>query len=247
VSAVLENVAIGLVTSVVSGVCVWLWQRAKVARRLRREASFFGIAPGGECLLVLNHHPRAQWTMSHHDIQALVEVAMLVRELGAHASVKSWDEIRGGIGDRTEFCIGGPDANGRTRSHLLSHVQGVSVQPQSARRDPLALVVGDQRFRRDPGQREFAAVAKFTRPGAPHPVFVICGQTSVTNWAAVDFLKRNHGTLARTLASTDRFCIILRVTAPAVYGHQMVELEADVSTVAFTAPKQRSGSRGGAG
>lgn len=171
---------------------------------------------------------------------------MLVRGLGAQTSIVSWDQVREGIGDRTEFCIGGPDSNGRTRGHLMSYVPGVTMRPYHAQRDRLALAVGGQRFRLVSGEQEFAAVVKLTQRGM-RPLFLICGQTAVTNWAAVKFLKSNCRTLTKTLESTDQFCIILRVTRPDVYGHGTVKIEADVSSVAFSAPKRRRRTGGDPG
>lgn len=46
-------------------------------------------------------------------------------------------------------------------------------------------------------------------------------------------LARDHQVLARTLASVERFAIMVRVTAPRVYGHEAVELECDVTGPAF--------------
>jgi hypothetical protein len=234
VTATMENIAIGLVTSVISGVSVWLWQQVKATRQRQRKAAFFGITADSKCLLVMNHNPRLPMTMHHADIQALVEVAMLVRELGAHPLMMPWDQMREGLGDNTEFCIGGPDANGRTRGHLAAYLPGLIVRPYDPdRRDSLALAVGNRQFLRSPDEQEFVAVAKFAPFGGSRPLFLICGQSAVTNWAAVYFLNREYRRLPKTLASQERFCLVLRVTSPTIYGHTMVELEADVTAAAF--------------
>jgi hypothetical protein len=45
-SAVILNIAVGLITSVISGASVWAWGRARVTRRQRERARFFGLSPG---------------------------------------------------------------------------------------------------------------------------------------------------------------------------------------------------------
>lgn len=159
--------------------------------------------------------------------------------------IMPWDQLREGIGSRTEFCIGGPDSNARTGAHLRSYLPGVAKRPYNpARRDSMAFVIGDQRYLRERDKQEFAVVAKFLPRGASRPVFVISGQTAITNWASVHFLNSNYKRLAKSLASPERFCLVLRITSPELYGHKMVELEADVSTAAFETPKERSSSGG---
>jgi hypothetical protein len=112
--------------------------------------------------------------------------------------------------------------------------------------DSLAFVTGEgqdkKTYLRAPGQLEFAVVAKFTRTEAPRPVFVICGQTAITNWAAVHFLRDRYSTLE--VESSDQFCLLLTLREPKLYGHHEVEHE-DISSVAFTAPRQPSQSLGG--
>jgi hypothetical protein len=111
-------------------------------------------------------------------------------------------------------------------------------EPPSAvhanRRDSAAIVVGDQRFLLDLGNHEHALVAKFTLPEASRPVILICGQTPITNRAAIHYLKREYRALWKTVASVDQFCIMVRVTSTGTYGYQAADLECDVSAAAFT-------------
>ncbi|WP_406279053.1 hypothetical protein OHT93_38650 [Streptomyces sp. NBC_00191] len=232
-SSVLTNILIGLITSLITGTSVWLWQRAKSASVGRRKAAFFGISPGQTCLIILNHHHRSPWTMAHHDIRALLEVATLVDQLGGQITVEAAAEIRGSNGDRTEFCIGGPETNQRSAGHLAYHLPGIAFRPFSEQPDALAIVVGDRQFLWTRGEQEYAVVARFTPQGASRPVLLICGQLGNTNRAAVHFLKNQYQDLATSLASTERFCLIVRVSATSVYGHELVQLEQDVTTEAF--------------
>ncbi|NEW75364.1 hypothetical protein [Streptomyces rhizosphaericus] len=232
-SSVLANILIGLITSLISGLSVWLWQRAKYVRAGRRQAAFFGISPGQSGLIILTHHHSSPWVTSHYDVYALLEAAALVDQVRGEIAVEAASEFRGSNGNRTELCIGGPDANERSAGHLAYHLPGIRFLPFSSGPDALGIVVGDREFLWVRGEREYAVVAKFTLPGARSPVFLICGQTGNTNHAAVHFLRHHYQELMKTLPSIDRFCLIVRVSLPNVYGHELVELERDVTAEAF--------------
>lgn len=232
-SAALVNIVTGLVATIISGAAVWLWQRGSRARMLRRKAAFFGLRSGQDCLIVMNRHWHSPDAVASSDVYALLDIASLADELGCAISVQSSNELREGIGDRPEFCIGGPDSNTRTAAHLTSFLPGVMFKPYSMVREFVEIVVGDKRFVREPDKLEYALVAKFTPSNTAKPVFLICGQTPITNHAAFHFLRRHHRALTKTLPSIDRFGLIVRVTLPAVYGHKMVDVEEDVTMAAF--------------
>ncbi|WP_462185881.1 hypothetical protein [Frankia sp. CcWB2] len=165
----------------------------------------------------------------------MIEVATLAGELGCPISVHSCDEFYDINGDRTEFCLGGPESNPRTGGHLATHLPGVAVRPIApGQPDSGAFVVGERRFLLEKGRREYALVARFTPPGSTRPVILICGQTAVTNRAAVYGLKQKYRDLARTIASVDRFCIIFKIELSSTYGYQAVRLDSDVTVAAFT-------------
>jgi hypothetical protein len=229
----LQDVLTGLVAAVLSGAAVWLWQRGRGLRRRRRKAAFFGLRPGRECLVVMNRHWQFPHVVARPDVYALLEVGSLADELGCPLSVRSSDELREETGDRTEFCIGGPDSNERTAAHLASFLPGVVRVPYREAGNTVEFVVGDQKFVREPGKREYAIFAKFRPPHAQQPVLLLCGQTPITNRAAIHFVKRHYAELRRSLASVDTFAIIVRVTSPDVYGHTMVDLDQDVTAAAF--------------
>lgn len=228
------DVMTGLVAAVVSGTAVWLWQRGRGVRARRGKVAFFGLRPGRECLVVMNRHWSSVHAVARPDVYALLEVGGLAEELGCALSVRSPEEVREGAGDLTEFCIGGPDSNERAEAHLASFVPGVRFRRYSEVGSRVELVVGEQRFVREPGQREYALFAKFRPPYARQPVLLICGQTAITNRAAIHFVRRNYAALSGSLASVETFALIVRITSPEVYGHTMVDLEADVTTAAFT-------------
>jgi hypothetical protein len=228
------DIVTGLFTAVISGTCVWLWQRGSRLRRLRRKATFFGLRGGKECLVVINHHWQTPKTIAREDVYALLDIGNLAEELGCKLVVRSATEhVAGVAGGRTEFCIGGPDSNPRTGAHLAAFLPGAHFRPYSEVQESVELVVGPQRFIRDPDKIEYALVARFTPTGGTHPIFLICGQTAITNRAAIHHLKTNYDHLSRTLPTN--FCLIIKVTAPEVYGHELVSLEANVSDTAFVA------------
>lgn len=244
-SAVLFNIVIGLATSILSGGSVWLWQRAKNARILRRKSVFFGLKPGSTCLIALTSrfdNPRAA---SHQDVQALIEVANLANEIGCPVSVWPSEELHESNGNRTEFCIGGPGSSPRARGHMATHLPGIGWRPYNpSRRDSIAIVAGDQRFLCDPGHREYALVAKFTPTSSAAPVILICGQTSISNRAAINYLKNEYLKVENMISSAERFCIIIRIEAANTYGYQAASLECDISDTAFNG-NSSVGVRGG--
>lgn len=237
VAGVTLNVAIGLLTSMLSATFVWLWQRGRNARALHRKAQFFGMRPGETCVIVMNHKWDRPGVAAHHDVQAMVEAVVLARDLGCEVKMRISGEFRGSNGSSAEFCVGGPEngSNVRTAGHLEHNLPGVEARPFSDRPDSMAIVVGGETFLWERGRREHVLVAKFRPPSATRPVFVVCGQSSVTNHAAMVFLRRSHRELAARLASTERFCVVLRVESIATYGAQGAVLARDVSASAFEA------------
>jgi hypothetical protein len=227
------DIVTGLVTAIISGGTVWLWQRGNRARRQRRKMAFFGVRSGKTGLVVMPRHWQSPHAVARLDVYALLDIGSLVDELGGRVEVRSAEELREGIGDRTEFCVGGPDSNSRTAAHLASFVPGVVFRPYRDVGAAVEIVSGTDRFVREPEKREFVIVAKFLPPGATHPVFVVSGQTAVTNRAAIHFLRQHYAELARMFSARGDFCLIIRVTSPDIYGHELASLEKDITATAF--------------
>lgn len=227
VSAVLANIAIGLMTSVIGGGTVWLWQRARNVRSTRRKESFFGIEPKSTCLIVMNNRYNMPGSTHHNDVQAMLELATLASNVGSSVIIESCNEFHGINGDRTEFCVGGPESNPRTVGHITANLPGVILRPYDpARQNSTAITVGAEQFLQVPNEEEYALVAKFTPPASSRPVIIISGQTSIANGAAVNFLKREYLSLTKTLSSTDKFCIIVRAASINTYSTRQVSLQA---------------------
>ncbi|MDC2960392.1 hypothetical protein PO587_38800 [Streptomyces gilvifuscus] len=239
-TGIVLNVVIGLVTSMLSGSSVWLWQRHARRRFLRRKARFFGIVPGDVCIVVMNNKWNAPGSAQHRDVQAMLKAAMLAAELGCEVTMRSSDEFRGSNGSAVEFCIGSPEngSNVRTGGHLRHNLPGVTVHPFGTPGLSMAIEVGGEVFSWDRGEREHALVAKFHPPGAQRPVVLISGQSSVANHAAMHYLLTSWKELAALLHATERFCFIVRVESIGTYDFYGGTLARDVSAVAFTIPGQ---------
>lgn len=238
-SAVVFNIVIGLVTSLLSGGSVWAWHRTAIATAVRRKVAFFGLAPGTTCLIVMNNHWQKPGSTSHNDVYAMIEVAALAHETGCPIMVLPADQLRESNGDRTEFCIGGPTSNPRTAGHMAANLPGVKDLSEAGGLGPGALLVGGEQFRFERGRLEHALVARFTPPGSSRSVILISGHRSINNRAAIHFLTREYRNLSKSVASIEQFCLVLRIDASDTYGHQATELVADVTTAAFT-PHQAS-------
>ncbi|TVZ79984.1 hypothetical protein FB157_13031 [Streptomyces sp. BK340] len=226
---------IGLVTSLLGGGFVWLWERAKRTRAVNRRAAFFGVLPGQTCLIVLGSKYNAPGTAHYRDVRAVVELTLLAGELGCEVAVEAGG-FRGSNGDRTEFCVGGPagDSNIRTGGHLAAHLPGVTIRPYlGSRQDSVAIEVGGEKFLLDRGTQEYALVAKFTPTESSRPVFLVCGQTSMANLAAIHFLRRAYARVATELSSLERFCILIKISDIGTYEFHRAELERDVTAAAF--------------
>jgi hypothetical protein len=76
---------------------------------------------------------------------------------------------------------------------------------------------------------QYVLLARIGRPGGGRPVFLLAGQTALTNLAAARYLVREQRALSRAYHADQPFCLVLRVTEPAAYGTDFVELAADVS------------------
>ncbi|MCF0080314.1 hypothetical protein [Streptomyces lomondensis] len=222
-------------TSLLGGGFVWLWERAKRTRAVNRRAAFFGVRPGHTCLIVLGGKYNAPGTAHYRDVRAAVELAVLAGELGCDVSVEAGD-FRGSNGDRTEFCVGGPlgEANIRAGGHLAAHLPGVTVHPYDGTNpDSVAIEVGGEKFPFDRGNQEFALVAKFTPAESSRPVFLVSGQTSMANLAAIHFLRREYEQVAKELSSLERFCIMIKISGIATYEFHRAELAREVTAAAF--------------
>jgi len=236
-----RNIVLGLVASALSAALGWIVRTALWRRALRRKQRFFGLPEGSECLLVVNRDPASsQWSVARDDTFALLELAALIRECGARADIIPHDTDRRGFGTRTEFCLGGPVSNQRTAAHLHTMLPGVRFDTAAVERtEPPPLSVGGETYRLEKGEAEYVVLARLAPAGDSgndRPVFLAAGQRGVTNQAAVRYLVRHQGRLARKHGARGTFCLLLKVVNSGAYGPDVVELVADVTRAATTQP-----------
>lgn len=86
-----------------------------------------------------------------------------------------------------------------------------------------------------PGEHEFALLARVAAGPARRPLFILAGQTATANLAAAYYLRSRADELTLEFSNKPSFCLILRVEAATVYGHELVEREADI-TAAIVPP-----------
>ncbi|MFE7560727.1 hypothetical protein [Kitasatospora sp. NPDC057500] len=231
----LLNVLLGLLASAISAALGWLGQSLRRRRRLERARAFLGLPAGSECLIVVNRsigtgaHPR---TVTRRDAFALMELAALVKECGAHADLVAHDAAPRGLGARTELCFGGPVSNERMAAHLAWGLPGVTVSSGLARPDN-TITVGGRSYAADPEAGEYVLLARLATPEDGRPVFLVSGQTGTANHAGVRHLVNHHRRLARRYGTDGTFALLLKVVNPAAYGPDVVEEVADVTAAAL--------------
>ena len=234
----MRDLVINLVASVLAAVAAWLVQRAVAYRRLARMRAFFGLADGAPSLLVVGRHWSSTRMSSVHrnDVAAIVELGAIVKECGGRADLVPAAEAPKELGKVTEFCVGGPESNPRTEAHLAALVPGVRVTTFGEAGDRVPMLVGEHRFERDPHHVAHVLLAR-TVP-TTRPVFLLVGQTSLSNLAAARYLAEHHRELRRRYGDKSAFALMLKVREPGAYGPDLVELVGDVTEAAFdgTAP-----------
>jgi hypothetical protein len=243
------NIVLGLVASAISAGAGWFVRSALWRRSLRRRQRFFGLPTGSECLLVVNRDPGTQEkSVARHDVFALLELAALIQSCEAHYEILVHDAAQRGFGSRTEFCVGGPGSNQRTAAHLRTMLPGVRINLDPERGpEQGAFTIGGEVYRMVRGEEEYVLLARLAandEAAGDRPVFLACGQRGVNNQAAVRYVTRHHRALARRHGVNGTFCLLLRVVNSQAYGPDVVELVADITGTATTAPAAPAAARG---
>ncbi|MFF1379206.1 hypothetical protein [Streptomyces sp. NPDC058308] len=244
-----RNIVLGLIAVGISAVLGWLLRGHLWKRRLRRKQAFFGLPDNSESLLVVNRDAGGPELMVvRQDVFALIELAAVIKECGAHAQVVAHDAAQQGFGERTEFCVGSPVANRRMAAHMHSLLPGVRVntEPEPVP-DRGAFQIGSERYRLESGLTEHVILARLTadQGQAARPVFLFCGQRAVASQAATRYLARHHEKLARKHGNNS-FVLLLKIVNSQAYGPDVVELVADVTREArapLPVPAARSSHR----
>ena len=234
----LRTIVLVVVALVLGALLGWLARASLGNRKLARTQAFFGLPANAESLLVVAREAGSpELTVTRHDTLALLELAALIKDCGAHPQLIAHDAAQQSFGERTEFCVGNPGSHRRMAAHLQSLLPGVQVntEPEPGP-DRDAFQVGSERHRVTPGKAEYVLLARLTagRGQEARPVFLVCGQRAITHQAATRYLARNHERLARK-HRTGSFVLLLKVVNSAAYGSDVVELIADVTKTAQAA------------
>lgn len=232
----IEDFLVGIITSVVTAASVWGWGKIRESRNLNRKASFFGIQPKKPCLVVMNHYPESRDTMSHGDIETLIEVVRLVDSIGGKLVLEPFDKISTPAGEMTEFCIGGQDSNQRTKVHAENFLKGIYFHPYLPDDiDNIAISTSEDKFRYEKREKEYAVLARIYPSPNSRPVILIWGQTATANKGAVYYLVQNYDTSLRNkFGNQEAFCLIVQVQSTLTYGYKSVRLVKDITGIAFT-------------
>lgn len=213
----------------------WLARSSVRKRGLGRRQAFFGLPVNAESLLVVAREAGSpELAVARHDTLALLELAALIKDCGAHFQLVAHDAAQQSFGERAEFCVGTPGANRRMAAHMQSLLPGVQINtdPEPGP-DRDAFQVGSERYRVEPGKAEYVLLARLTagREQEARPIFLLCGQRAITHQAAGRYLARHHERLARKHRAGS-FVLLLKVVNSAAYGSDVVELVADATKVA---------------
>jgi hypothetical protein len=222
-SELVEQLALGVGSSVLSGSAVWLGQRMRVSRRTRARRRFLGLHRHGRSRIVVGHKFGSHNSIHVNDVAAALEVSALLRSAGSEPDVLAPTAAAGAPRDAVEFCVSGPDSNERTEAHLRRFVPALKVHPP-VQDDPrrLAYQVDGEEYRMEIGQAEYVLVARICRPSRPR-LFLVCGQTSLSNRAGALYLGERLGDLRHTHGDERSFGVILRVVDSQTYGHREFE------------------------
>ncbi|KQX57036.1 MULTISPECIES: hypothetical protein [unclassified Streptomyces] len=232
-----RNIVLGVLATGVSASFGWLSRTYLWRRRLRRRQAFFGLPSGSECLLVVNRLAGNERGVHATDVSALLELSALIKDCGARPRIVQHDTARQGLGEIAEFCIGGPYSNRRMAAHLPNLLPGLTMNvEQEPREDRGLITVAGGTYRPEWGVSEYVVLARLTRGEGSRPVFLLCGQAAVTNQAAARHLARHHEELTHTYGPYGSFVLLLKVVNSQAYGPDVVELVADVTREARTAP-----------
>ncbi|MFG2497799.1 hypothetical protein ACGFSB_06220 [Streptomyces sp. NPDC048441] len=228
-------IVLGLIAAGLGAVLGWLTRTHLWRRKLRRKQAFFGLPDNSESLLVVNREAGSpELTVVRHDVFALLEIAALIKDCGAHAQLVPHDAAQQSFGERTEFCVGSPTVNRRMAAHMHSLLPGIRVNtdPEPGP-DRGAFQIGSERYRLEGGVTEYVILARLTagQGQEARPVFLFCGQRAITNQAATRYLARHHERLARKHGA-NTFVLLLKIVNSQAYGPDVVELVGDVTRAA---------------
>lgn len=228
------DLAVNLAASVLFGGALWLLGVLGRYRRKARLRNFFGLGPGDHASVVVGKDTWGrELSVSHGDVAGLGELAVLVKGCDAEPDFRMHHEARGGLGEQTEFCLGGPSSNTRTEAHLRRFLPGVRMPAGGPH------YVGETEYAYERGEVAYVLVARlYQGSDTPQkPTFVIAGQSAISNHAGARYLARNARKLLTQYPPGRQFCLMLRIVDTRSYGNNLVEFVGDLSEAAFRKPE----------
>jgi hypothetical protein len=212
---------------------VWIATRVSRLARIGRMWAFFGVNPDAPALIILPRHASSPRDLSVHrdDATTVVELAAMILNCGGRPELVGNDEAPRALGETTELCVGGPEANKRSADHLRLLLPGVHVASFEDT-SSLAMTIGSTTYAMD-GDTSHVLVARIGGTSMAAPVFLIAGQLAAGNRAGARHLVDNHRTLARRYGTDGRFALVLHLRGAAVYGPGSVVDVEDVTADAF--------------
>ena len=242
------NIGIGVISAALFVFLTLVWQKSRRHLKNGRAAEFLDVHSTERCSITLLTSPRGMMpqssgakgirVMTHNDTRALFEIYRMVDRLGGSIDLNEPDSPP--PADRVEFCLGGPRANSRTEHLLRQYIPNVSMRDALAssrvpdpRGHPQDIVLGDgsqnpARFTCERDHLEYAILARVVRSEPKKRIFIVAGQTSVTNLAAVSYLARHLDELHHRFGNRS-FCLIVLLTDSGGEHYENVDEYLEVS------------------
>lgn len=216
------QIVINLASVLVGSGLTLAWQKSRRRLKNARAAEFLGLNNTKRCSITLDVSPRGVPTqlpgkkvMTHNDAKAAMRIFRMLDRLGGSVDLFEPDSRMSNA--EVEFCLGGPRANSRTGRLLKTHIKVLSMRDSlnppedEAHKHPQDIVIedGSARFVAKRQACEYAILARIWRQGARRGnIFVVAGQTSDGNLAAVQWLEDNLQRLHREWDKRSFYLII---------------------------------------
>lgn len=226
-----KDVIASLVATVIWFGLGWLAATLRARALRRRGERFFCLGRGSTCRVIVGQY-REHPAVAAFDVGAIIETLATVQPFQPTVESPDSSRIMEAAGDVTEFCIGGPDSNQRTAAHLAEYLGGIEVRSYEEDR-ALRILTKSNSYVYSRGKQVFVVLARIHATTGSRPVFLVCGQNSLSNRAAIYYLRKNRSKVLQRRFGYGQFCLILGVSAPSAFGYKMAELVEDVTDTAF--------------
>lgn len=217
--SLVTDIGVSLGTAALLAPIPWVGERALRLRRSRRDAAWFGSAPGDEWLVPLPRFYGDERAVSLTLVRAFGELLRLADSIGCVVEAMPNDTEVREFGAVTEVSVGGAgEAGSRPATHIKTWIEDFEFRPRNpGNPESLAVKAGVETFLYVPGVEEFALLAKVVPGAGRRPLFIIAGQTAAADHGAAWYLRKNHRELKRRYGP-ESFGLLLKVEEPKIYG-----------------------------